>query len=69
MGNSSGEMWLGAGLALMALSVFFVLVSERDREMIDLRTVSPYSAKIKALVFFTFIHGLIWFFKNYCAIF
>ena len=53
----------------MALSVFFVLLSERGREMINLRMVLLYPAKLKTKILFTFVHKLIWFFKNYCAVF
>lgn len=64
-----GIAMVGYGWVGLNGSIFFVLPSERGREMINLRTIALYSAKLKAMILFTFIHKLIWFFKNYCAVF
>lgn len=50
-------------------SVSFVLLSEREKEMVNMRTVSLNSAKLKIVVLFTCLMKLTWFFKNYCVIF
>lgn len=44
--------WGGGGECFNG-SIFFVFLSEEDREMVNLRTVSPCSAKLKVMILFT----------------
>lgn len=49
-------------------SIFFVLLSERDRDMVNKDSFTIFS-KLKVMILFTCLMKLIWFFKNYCAVF